>query len=242
MFRALFAAALAAVAPTGAHRPVPILMYHVVSAPPRGAAYPDLYVRPAIFGREMGWLARHGYRAVTLRQAYDNWTAGTPLPRRPIVLSFDDGYLSDSTRAYPVLRDHTWPGVLNLQVDLLGPHGLPRRRVRQLIGSGWEVDAHTFTHPNLTAVDDTRLWREVDGSRLAIRRLFHVPVDFFCYPGGRYDARVIDAVRRAGYLGATTTTYGLARPPRYFTLDRIRVDGNEGVAAFAATLERLTGH
>jgi hypothetical protein len=64
-------------------------------------------------------------------------------------------------------------------------------------------------------------------------------VDFFCYPDGRYDARVVEAVRRAGYLGATTTNYGLARPPGYFTLDRVRVDGSEHVAGFAAALRAL---
>jgi peptidoglycan/xylan/chitin deacetylase (PgdA/CDA1 family) len=188
----------------------------------------------------MNWLARNGYEAVTLRQAYDQWTAGTPLPRRPVVVSFDDGYLSQYTVGFRTLRAHGWPGVLNLQVDFLRPPGgMQPWRVRELIADGWEIDAHTLTHPDLTAVDDTRLWHEVDGSRLALRRRFHVPVDFFCYPAGRYDARVVRAVRKAGYLGATTTAYGLARPPGYYTLDRIRVAGSESVAAFGSSLQSL---
>jgi peptidoglycan/xylan/chitin deacetylase (PgdA/CDA1 family) len=243
MLHGLLAAALLAMAPAGGSRPVPILMYHVISAPPTSAPYPDLYVRPSDFAGEVTWLARDGYRAITLEQAYRSWTAGRPLPRRPVILSFDDGYLSDYTRAFPVLRRHHWPGVLNLQLDFLRPvGGLRPWRVRDLIAAGWEVDAHTFTHPDLTTVDGARLWREVDGSRLALRRLFHVPVDFFCYPGGRYDARVIRSVRRAGYLGATTTTYGLARPPHYFTLDRVPVDGSDGVNGLGAKLRRLKSH
>ena len=243
MLHALLASALLALAPAGGGRPVPILVYHVVSSPPASAAFSGLYVRPRDFAREISWLARDGYRAITLEQAYRSWTAGAPLPRRPVVLSFDDGYLSDYTHAFPVLRRHHWPGVLNLQVDFLrGVGALRPWRVRDLIAGGWEVDAHTFTHPDLTTVDGARLWHEVDGSRVAIRRLFHVPVDFFCYPGGRYDARVIASVRRAGFLGATTTAYGLARPPHYFTLDRIRVDGGDGVAGLAAKLRPLTGY
>jgi hypothetical protein len=66
-----------------------------------------------------------------------------------------------------------------------------------------------------------------------------VPVAFFCYPAGRYDRRVIGAVRAAGYLGATTTEWGLARPPDYYTLARVRIDGSDGVAGFASKLERL---
>jgi hypothetical protein len=81
----------------------------------------------------------------------------------------------------------------------------------------------------------------VAGSRTALRRLFHVPVDFFCYPAGRYNAAVVREVRRAGFLGASTTTYGLARPPHFYTLDRIRIDGSDGLTIFAEKLTALSG-
>ena len=240
MLHALIASALALLPSTVRAEPVPILMYHVISAPPPGARYPDLYVRPADFAGDVRWLARHGYHDVTLRRVYDHWTAGAPLPTRPVVITFDDGYLSQFIHGYGTLRRYHWPGVLNLQVDFLRPAtGMRPWRVRKLIAAGWEIDAHTFTHPDLTTLDDRRLWHEVAGSRRALRRLFHVPVDFFCYPAGRYDARVVNAVRLAGYLGATTTNYGLARPPDYYTLPRIRIGGSEGVARFATEMRRL---
>jgi peptidoglycan/xylan/chitin deacetylase (PgdA/CDA1 family) len=218
---------------------VPILIYHVISSPPPGVPYPDLYVPARQFAAQMRWLARHGYHAVTLRQVYDYWRKGYALPTRPLVLTFDDGYLSDATHALPVLRRYRWPGVLNLEVRHAEPHDLPGWRIRQLIASGWEVDAHTITHPDLTTVDAARLRYEVAGSRARIRRLFHVRVDFFCYPSGRYDARVIAAVRRAGYLGATTTNYGLAKPTQRYTLARIRINGSDGVRGFASKLLAL---
>ena len=55
-------------------------------------------------------------------------------------------------------------------------------------------------------------------------------VEFFCYPAGRYDDTVIAAVKAAGFLGATTTREGLATPRHLFTLNRVRVDGTDGVA------------
>jgi peptidoglycan/xylan/chitin deacetylase (PgdA/CDA1 family) len=220
---------------------VPILMYHVIADAPAGAAYPDLFVRPTDFAAQMSWLATHGYHAVTLRQVYDYWLRGTPLPTRPIVLSFDDGTLGQHTRAMPVLRRLHWPGVLNLKVNALkSRYTMPAWRVRELLAAGWELDAHTITHPDLTRVDDAQLWREVHGSRTALQREFHVRVDFFCYPSGRYDARVVAAVRRAGYLGATTTNDGLARPRDIYTLSRIRINGSDRLAGFAGKLESLT--
>jgi peptidoglycan/xylan/chitin deacetylase (PgdA/CDA1 family) len=243
MLRALLVSAVALAAPGGNKTPVPILMYHAISVPPAGVPYPGLYVRPRDFAGQMNWLARHRYQAVTLGRVYDHWTEGTPLGPRPVVVSFDDGYLSQYTHGFVTLRTHHWPAVLNLQVEFLRPLGGMRPwRVRDLIAAGWEIDAHTITHPDLTQVDSVRLSREVAGSRQILRRRFHVPVSFFCYPAGRYDGRVIRAVRRAGFLGATTTDWGLARPPHYYTLARVRIDGSDGVAGFAAKLERLVRH
>jgi peptidoglycan/xylan/chitin deacetylase (PgdA/CDA1 family) len=242
VLRALVAAAVGLLPTTATAQPVPILMYHVISVPPATTPYPDLYVRPSAFAGQMSWLARHGYHGVTLREVYDHWRKRAPLPPRPIVVSFDDGYLSQYTQAFPVLRSYGWPGDLNLEVEFLQPEGgLRPWRVRDLIAAGWELDAHTITHPDLTTVDSIRLQQEVEGSRTELRRRFHVPVAFFCYPGGRYDARVIAAVQRAGYLGATTTNYGVARPDDMFTLARIRVGGSEGLATFADELQRLVG-
>ena len=247
VLRALAAAlVVAAILPAGgaaflSETPVPILMYHVIAPPPGTAPYPDLYVRPSDFSAQMTWLARHGYHAVTLQRVYDHWLKGSALPSRPIVISFDDGYLSQYTRAYETLRPHHWPGVENLEVNFLQPvGGLRPWRIRKMIAAGWEIDAHTLTHPDLTRIGDAQLRREVAGSRSVIRRDFHVPVDFFCYPSGRFDARVLAEVRRAGYLGATTTNYGLARPPNVYTLDRIRINGSDGLHGFAAKLSGLS--
>jgi len=77
----------------------------------------------------------------------------------------------------------------------------------------------------------------VTRSRAALRSRFGVRVDFFCYPAGRHDARVIRAVRRAGYLGATTTIDGLARPDEPYELRRVRVSGSDGVQGLAEKLQ-----
>jgi peptidoglycan/xylan/chitin deacetylase (PgdA/CDA1 family) len=220
-------------------KPVPILMYHVIAAAPAGVPFPDLFVRPRDFTAQMGWLAHRHFHAVTLYQVYEYWHSGGHLPQRPIVISFDDGYLSQATKALPELRKLHWSGVLNLKVDAVQKRNLPFWRVRAMIAAGWEIDAHTITHPDLTKVDDRRLWNEVNGSRVELRHMFHVPVDFFCYPSGRYDAHVIDAVRRAGYLAATTTNYGLARPASPYTLSRVRINGSDGLSGFEHKLSAL---
>ncbi len=212
-------------------------MYHVIADPPAGAAYPQLFVGEADFAAQMRWLARHGYRAVTLRDVWDHWHRGATLPPKPVVISFDDGYRSVAQAALPHLKARSWPGVLNLTVkNLRVSGGLSEFKVRMLLAAGWELASHTLTHPDLPSLDDRELAREVTRSRAVLRARFGVPVDFFCYPAGRYDARVIRAVRRAGYLGATTTVEGLARPGEPYELRRVRVSGGDGVAGLAAKL------
>jgi peptidoglycan/xylan/chitin deacetylase (PgdA/CDA1 family) len=216
--------------------PVPILMYHVVSAAAPGVANAQLWVGRDVFAAEMRALRRAGYHGITLRQAFDAWQSGGPLPRRPVVVSFDDGYLSHYTHARPVLRGLGWPGVLNLELRNLGPGGLTTHEVRGLLAAGWELDSHTLTHPDLTTVDAARLRSELVSSRREIHRRFGVPADFFCYPAGRYDARVVAAVRAAGYRGATTVDEGYGVRGERFTLKRVRVNASDTPTTLLARL------
>lgn len=221
---------------------IPILMYHVVSAAPPGAPFPQLWVARGVFAREMATLHRAGYHAITLAAAVRAWRRGGPLPRRPIVLSFDDGYLSDYTHARPVLMRLGWPGVLNLALNNVKPGGITAPEVGRLIAAGWEIDSHTLTHPDLTTLPATALRHELVASRTEIRRRFGQPADFFCYPFGRYDARVVAAVRAAGYQAATTTDEGLGVAHDVYVLKRIRVNGSDTPASLLARLHASARH
>lgn len=211
-------------------------MYHVVSAAPPDARYPQLWVSPRRFAREMAALRRAGYDAITLATAVQAWGHGGPLPDRPIVISFDDGYLSDFTHARPALSRLGWPGVLNLALANVGPGGITAHQVRELIASGWEVDSHTLTHPDLTSLPAGALRRELVDSRAEIQRRFGQPTLFFCYPAGRYDARVVAAVRAAGYRAAMTEDLGYGVAGQRYVLKRMRVNGSDTAASLLARL------
>jgi peptidoglycan/xylan/chitin deacetylase (PgdA/CDA1 family) len=216
---------------------VPILMYHVVSKAPAGVPNAQLWVDEHVFADEMRALARAGYTAITLQQAWDGWAHGGPLPRKPIVVSFDDGYLSHYTHAKPVLRELGWPGVLFLALHSIGPGGLTEHQVRSLLKAGWEIDSHTLTHPDLTSLDDAALARELSESRSELRRRFGVGANFFAYPAGRYDARVRAATRAAGYTAATTVEEGVAsRRDDAFALPRTRVNASDSADSLLARL------
>jgi peptidoglycan/xylan/chitin deacetylase (PgdA/CDA1 family) len=209
--------------------PVPILMYHVIAAPPAGAPFPGLYVPPEEFATQMQALKRAGWHAVTLDQVEAYWRRGVPLGAgKPIVLSFDNGYQSQYTQALPVLRRLGWVGDENIQLTGLPPSqgGLSQTQIRGLIAAGWELDTQGFSHADLIALDAQELHYQVAVARAVVQRRYHVPVNWFCYPSGHYDATVLEAVKAAGYTGSTTVVPGWAHPgDDPYRLHRLRVLG-----------------
>src|SRR5581483_7048253 len=100
---------------------VPILMYHVIATPIPNARYPGLYVPAAEFAAQMRALAAAGFHAVTLDEMRAAWLGRDPLPRHPIVISFDNGYRTQYTQAFPILRRLGWVGDENIQLTGLPP-------------------------------------------------------------------------------------------------------------------------
>jgi peptidoglycan/xylan/chitin deacetylase (PgdA/CDA1 family) len=221
------------------HGRVPILMYHVITAPKPDTPLPELWTPWKTFIETMLTLKKAGYEAVTLDAVWNAWHGGTGLPKKPMVLTFDDGYLSHSTHARPTLHALGWPGVLYLEGKNIDPKvGLSKRQIRLLIANGWEIDAHTLTHPDLTTVGADQLTQEVAGSRKIIHKDFGVPVDNFAYPAGKYDATVEAAVKAAGFDTAVTVDPGVAsKSLDPYALPRIRVNGSDTAAAVLARVE-----
>jgi peptidoglycan/xylan/chitin deacetylase (PgdA/CDA1 family) len=213
--------------------PVPILEYHVLGAAPAGAPYPELYVSRPDFRRQMDWLDRQGFQAVTLEQVEKAWYHGATLPAKPVVLSFDDGYRPQFTFALPQLRKHGWAGVLNLKAE---GSDLYESNVKAMIGAGWELAAHTIHHLDLTTLGAAQLKEEVAGSRRILQREYGVPVENFCYPAGRFDESVLAAVEAAGYTGATTEIPGYASREAPYELARFEILGSSGVSGLAEDL------
>jgi peptidoglycan/xylan/chitin deacetylase (PgdA/CDA1 family) len=217
-------------------------MYHVINRPPPNARFPGLYVAPAEFTAQMSALAAAGYRGVTLDDVARNWRTRAALGTgQPIVISFDNGYRSQYTNALPVLRRLGWPAVENLQLSGLPPAqgGLGVTQVRAIVRAGWELDTQGFSHADLPTLSAPRLRLEIVVARLAIRRRYHVPARWFCYPSGHYDDAVVAAVKSAGYSGATGVVPGWATSTSdRYRLPRIRVLGGTSPSSLLALIAR----
>lgn len=208
---------------------VPVLMYHVINPPIPSAPYPQLYVPKAEFAAQMEALKAAGWHAVTMDQLKANWTRGVPLPPgKPIVLTFDNGYVSQYSNALPVLKRLGWVGVENIQLTGLPPSqgGLSESQVRALIKAGWELDTQGISHADLITLGPAALRYQTATARQILRRRYRVPVYWFAYPSGHYNATVIQALKTAGFVGSETVVPGWAGPREdRFRLPRLRVAG-----------------
>ena len=230
-------------------RSIPILTYHHVT-PEDLPSFRKYIVHPRMFAAQMRWLASHGYTPVDLASVVGG---RANLPRRPVVITFDDGYRACVEHAVPILERWGLRAVFFLVAGLMGgPSRWLREEVgielplidwptaRRLEAAGFTCASHTLTHPRLAKLARDACRRELAESRARLEdELGHAVLDL-AYPFGSFDEHVRSAVLEAGYRSACAETPGRSRPnDDRLALRRIRIRGEESLLDFK--LRVLTG-
>lgn len=217
---------------------VPVLMYHHVSEPDStaDAIRRDLSVSPEDFEAQLRYLIERGFEPVTLESLVTYLQLGHPLPPKPVILTFDDGFKDQYTNAYPLLRKYGFVStffVITRFADEERPEYMSWLEIERLHADGMEIGSHSYTHPSLYGKSfDYVVW-QVLGSQEAIEARTQEPVRFFSYPSGQYDQLTIDVLRSAGYWCAVTVESGaMQTAERPFELKRIRVRGSYDLSDF----------
>jgi len=198
----------------------PILCYHHVAE----EGDPVATVSPAAFRRQIERLAEEG-RVVSLEEwvrAMEKKEKGGP--SRPLMLTFDDGYLDTYTEAFPVLQRHRLPATLFMVTDWVEKPGFVTwRQLREMARSGWTIGSHTKSHPYLPDLSRGRWEEELGGSKKILEDKLQSPVALLSYPVGGYTDEIIEAVRGAGYRAACTTNRAGSRLFHPYRLSRIKM-------------------
>ena len=219
---------------------VPILMYHYIRpAPENDKLGANLSVSPENFASQMKYLHDDNYLTLKLADLADPNLQEISkiyyLKKKPIVITFDDGYDNAYTEAFPILKQNGFIGSFFIIKDYTGRVGrLNDAQITELAKVGMEVGSHTLTHPDLTKIsfDDAK------------NQIFNSKEDWlvFCYPSGKFNDEVVNLVREAGYKVAVTTKIGIARDTsNLLELPRVRIE-NTNVQDFADKISYAYEH
>jgi glycosyltransferase involved in cell wall biosynthesis len=206
-------------------RSVPILCYHNVSDV-RHRAFRRYILPVERFRRQIAWLCRHGYRAISLDELHAHLDHGATLPPRPVVITFDDGYRELETTAIPILADAGFPHTHFINSGKIGgttdwiktAPDLPLLsaeqigRVAERYAGLVEFQAHGREHLFLPRHDRETVVAEVRHCIEVLEPLTGRPVRHLAYPFGEQDERTREALRELPIRGAYTVDQGLCRP------------------------------
>jgi len=222
---------------------VPILMYHRVSnVPPDADVYRiDLTVVPEMFRAHMQYLEDEGYHTISLYQLHDALLRGTPLPPKPVVLTFDDGYTDHFTTVFPTLKEFGMTAtffVITGYVDANNPDYLSWAQVGEMAEAGMSMEPHTKSHLGLIGRGNDFLVYEVLGSFESMAAHTGIVPRMFAYPGGDYDDTALDMLQTLSVWRAVTTQRGaLHTTDNLLEVPRVRVSGDTGVTGLAYILQ-----
>jgi len=230
--------------PDGVYRQVriPILMYHHIADAPLDAdeVRRDLSVSPAVFYEQLRYLKEQGYQTITLNDLALHLTRGTPLPDKPIILTFDDGYTDAYTHAFRLLKRFDYTGTFFLitePIDNNDPQHLSWAEVEEMHAAGMEFEPHSYNHPDMTNRGYDFVVFQILAPKEAIEARTGVKSRFFAYPTGRYDQFVVDVLRSAHFWGAVVTEQGATHTADdLFSLHRVRVHGGDSLDTFMLML------
>lgn len=234
-------------------RVLPILMYHSISDEAEEGVSPYFRVvtSPGKFRRQLGWLAREGWIGVTVTQGLE-WQQGRlEFDRRPVAISFDDGFRDFRTNAFPELKGHGFGATVSLPTGLLGGKGRLAGRecmgwtdVRELDSEGIEFGSHTVSHPILYSLSWNEIERELNDSKSRIEEELGKRVTVFAYPyafpqADRSFVREFASLLRAcDYRLCLTTTVGRAhRDDDKLALRRLPVSDCDDLNLLMAKLD-----
>ena len=233
---------------------IPILMYHQVTPRPHPALR-KYVVTPRALAMQMNLLALTGYVPITLDALLAHRSGQCPLPSRPIVITFDDGFQESVEHAVPILQARGFTAIFYLVAGLVGKTSrwlLPERGVelplmdwsaaRRLVAAGFQCGSHTMSHPRLADLSPAACHDELLESRCLLEDRLGHEVRHLAYPFGSFNERVRAVAAETGYRSASSVRIGLSPPEDdALALHRVPVTGRDSLLDFICRLHTARG-
>lgn len=198
---------------SGAPLRIPIFVYHTVAIgrPHESKAQGVYRTDPALLDEQLSYLESHGYTTITMKGAADMLRRGTTSPtEKPVVLTFDDGVISQYANAFPILQAHHAKAVFYVYTNPIGKDDrfMTWEELARLRDAGMEIAGHTLTHPLLSKQTPEMLHHEMYDSKVLLEEKLGISVTNFASPFGYTSDAIVAELRKDGYETGRTVTAG----------------------------------
>lgn len=210
----------------------PVLMYHSIGES-LGRPYAYLYVTPAQFEEQVKYMADNGYTFLFPDEMYY-----ADRCEKPVVITFDDGYVDNFDQALPVLKRYNAKATVFVAGSNIDQQWmLTKQQIRQMADSGLvNIGSHTLAHGDLTKLDGAALQEEMAGSQWLLEKITGKKITNIAYPFGKFNDAVIAQAKRYFACGFSVNK---GSEGNLYTLRRVTVDGRDGLDVLQRNLKRF---
>ena len=234
-----------------------VLMYHMISEhlPKNQSKFNRLRVKPSEFEKQLIWLKKKKFKSFTLTELSEL----EDIPAKSVVLTFDDGYEDNFTKAFPLLKKYEFKATIYIVLnrfnqnwatdkdlnqasnELNSEKMLSNEQIKEMLDSGLiEIGSHTLDHVNLPKLNKEEKKKQIIESKKQIENVFNIKCNSFAYPFGFFDEDSVKIVNEANYTNATTTVNSVFDKNKYtnFEIPRIMISGRQGLFSFILKIKK----
>lgn len=223
-------------------------MYHSISEHIKNEKHNKWRVKPQDFEKQMNWFYKNNWKSFTISELVKL----DKIPEKSFVVTFDDGYEDNYLKAFSILKKYSFKATIYLVPNQKTNHWeekntsvlsnlLKEKQILEMQNSGLiEFGSHTLSHVNLSTINDEQLLNELKKSKEEVEKITNKECEAFAYPYGKFDDKIVQAVKNVGYKNATVVKRGLfEQNDDVFTIKRVGILGTESFVDFLLKVSRV---
>ena len=216
---------------------IPILMYHSISYEKGNT----LRIPKETFREQMKYLKDNNYTTLTLDDLYSYMKTNKNLPKKSIVITFDDGYNDNYTNAYPILKEFNLKATVFVITNAIDKNKnyLTSNEIKLMDKNNIQIESHTAAHDHLSEISYIADVKTMALAKSKLEVILNRKINYIAYPYGEYNYNTIKAAKKTGYTLAFSTEYGwINKENNIYSLGRIFVSSNYNLEKFKSKLKQ----